>query len=50
MILADKPEKLEAELHQRFNALRIRGEWFRPEPELLSFIEERAIAHIPGEG
>jgi hypothetical protein len=25
-------------LHQRFAHLRLRGEWFRPEPELLDFI------------
>lgn len=28
----------EAELHRRFRALRIHGEWFRSEPELLEFI------------
>lgn len=28
----------ERRLHARFDALRIRGEWFRPEPELLAFI------------
>src|SRR5262249_6006144 len=29
----------EAELHQRFTALRERGEWFLAAPELLAFIE-----------
>lgn len=28
----------ERALHARFGSLRIRGEWFRPEPELLEFI------------
>ncbi|AAK94354.1 replication initiation protein [Myxococcus phage Mx8] len=36
--------RLESELHKRFDALRLHGEWFRPEPELLSFIAEKAIA------
>ncbi len=29
----------ERRLHARFAHLRMSGEWFRPEPELLSFIE-----------
>ena len=29
----------EFETHQRFAHLKIRGEWFRPEPDLLQFIE-----------
>lgn len=30
----------EYQTHQRFAHLRIRGEWFRSEPELLSYIEQ----------
>jgi hypothetical protein len=30
----------ERALHRRFAALRLEGEWLRPEPELLAFIEE----------
>lgn len=30
----------ERELHQRFAAHRIRGEWFEPVPDLLALIEE----------
>jgi Meiotically Up-regulated Gene 113 (MUG113) protein/AAA domain-containing protein len=30
----------EAELHQRFSADRVRGEWFRPSPALLSLVRE----------
>lgn len=30
----------ERELHQRFCSLHIKGEWFRAEPELLTFISE----------
>jgi hypothetical protein len=33
------PRKLEAELHQRFAADRIRREWFQPSDELLAFIK-----------
>ena len=29
---------METELHARFAGLRLRGEWFRPEPELLDYI------------
>lgn len=29
----------ERELHARFKALHIRGEWYRPEPELIAFLE-----------
>lgn len=30
----------ETEFHQRFKAAHIRGEWFRPEPELIAFMAE----------
>lgn len=29
-------------LHRKFRALRLRGEWFKPEPELRDFIEAHA--------
>ena len=32
-------EDLERKLHRRFDKERIRGEWFRPTPELLKYIE-----------
>lgn len=32
--------KQERELHRRFAAIRVRGEWFRKTPELLDYIEE----------
>jgi hypothetical protein len=35
---------LELDLHRRFDHLRIRGEWFKPEPELLDYIRENALA------
>lgn len=40
-ILASIPGSMrdEAALHERFRAHRIRGEWFRPVPELLAFAE-----------
>jgi hypothetical protein len=34
----------EHQTHQRFAHLRIRGEWFRPEPELLDYIEQINLA------
>lgn len=30
----------EADIHDQFSHLRARGEWFRPEPELLDYIKE----------
>jgi hypothetical protein len=33
---------LEQRLHRRFRHLRVRGEWFRPEAELMRFIGEKA--------
>lgn len=38
---------IERALHARFSDLRIRGEWFRPDPELLKYIEE--ITRDPAE-
>lgn len=32
--------EIEAELHNAFRAARVRGEWFRPTPELMSYIKE----------
>lgn len=32
-------EIFEAEIHQKFAAQRVQGEWFRPTPEILAFIE-----------
>jgi|SRR5579872_1280634 len=34
---------LESDLHYRFRDLRINGEWFHDEPELLGFIQDNAI-------
>ena len=34
---------LERSLHQHFDKYRIRGEWFKPNPELETFIEARQI-------
>lgn len=30
---------IESELHRRFKAAHVKGEWYRPAPELLAFIE-----------
>jgi hypothetical protein len=37
----------EYETHKRFAHLRVRGEWFRPESDLLAFIEEMKVAAEP---
>lgn len=34
---------LEKRLHTRFRHLRVRGEWFRGDPELLAFIEKQRL-------
>ena len=34
-----KHKKYERDLHRRFRELRVSGEWFRPDPVLLAFIE-----------
>jgi hypothetical protein len=31
-------ERTERQLHKRFRSLRVRGEWFRPGPDLLEFL------------
>jgi hypothetical protein len=36
----------EAHYHARFATLRLRGEWFRPEPELLEFIEKTRAENL----
>jgi hypothetical protein len=33
----------ESDVHQKFRAARLHGEWFHPVPELLSFIEECSL-------
>ena len=33
-------EEDEAQLHKNFSALRMNGEWFRPDPVLLEFVEQ----------
>lgn len=38
---------LERALHERFAGHRIRGEWFHPHPDLLSFVESIRLAGSP---
>ncbi len=38
--LIDGESSKEREIHEQFSHLRIRGEWFRPDPELIEYIEE----------
>lgn len=42
IILATYPGGVtqEKQLHERFNHIRLRGEWFKPEPELLELIDK----------
>jgi hypothetical protein len=38
-IIPPSPTRLtERQIHQKFQHLRVRGEWFRPGPELIDFI------------
>ncbi len=37
----------ERRLHREFRAARIRGEWFRPTPELLAFIAAPEVPPLP---
>lgn len=39
VVLATTSKYTESEMHKRFEKFRVRSEWFRPEPELLAFIE-----------
>lgn len=45
-LIGTMPETVfrEYELHHRFAACRVAGEWFQPVPELLTFIDEHTIA------
>ena len=40
----------ESALHERFRSARIRGEWFRPSPELVGFCRKRGINLCDGIG
>lgn len=41
-VIENSTIKAEKELHARFAGLRIRGEWFRPDPELLDYIRDHS--------
>jgi hypothetical protein len=49
VMLGDREK--EREIHTRFEESRLRGEWFRPDPELLAYIEEHtmSIEELPEE-
>ena len=36
----ERLREVESAIHHRFRHARVRGEWFRPVPELLSYIDE----------
>lgn len=38
---------LEGDLHARFASSRVRGEWFDPTPELLTYIAENCEEFLP---
>jgi hypothetical protein len=46
-VIRDAPEALEKDLHRRFAASRERGEWFRPSPDLIAYVEENATPWEP---
>ncbi len=39
--------EVELSLHKRFAHLRVRGEWFKPDDELLVYIQSEAQGHEP---
>jgi hypothetical protein len=43
MAIIQAPKEAERQLHRHFDPERIRGEWFRASPRLLSYIEQVAI-------
>lgn len=43
-------ERMEAYLHERFAADRVRGEWFTRSAELLSYIDRLKAGYVPGAG
>src|SRR5690348_10834207 len=40
--VVDSGRKVERELHRKYDSHRVRGEWFRPDMNILQFIEKRA--------
>lgn len=40
LAVIDGAHEIERQLHREFSHARIRGEWFRPVPELMARIEE----------
>lgn len=46
-IVSEDATALERELHQRFGAQRLHGEWFRSSEELLAYIAEHARTPPP---
>lgn len=42
LMITNRAAELEAELLDCWSMLRIRGEWFRPHPDLVRFIQEEA--------
>lgn len=40
-------KEIETELHTRFSHLRVKGEWFKPGDDLLSYIRSEAQDHKP---
>lgn len=41
-VVAEEFGRTEGQLHERFDHLRLRGEWFRPEADLIAFIKANA--------
>lgn len=39
--------RMEAHLHSLFSAHRVLGEWFRPVPEIMAYIEEHKADGLP---
>lgn len=44
LVTIEGDHQVERAIHRRFSHARIRGEWFRPVPELLAYIAEIKVA------
>lgn len=43
-VMMTRDDRAESSIHRRFAAIRMSGEWFRPEPELIEFIRIHGLS------
>ena len=46
LLVANGGQRAEKGLHHKFKSLRVRGEWYKPAPELMKFIDEIKMAEL----